>query len=82
MKAPIRRIGNSHGVIIPKPYLTEIGLTTEVEMTIERDAIVLRKPRVSVREGWAEASKALAATGDDALIWPEFANADDTDLRW
>jgi len=82
MKAPIHRIGNSHGVIIPKPFLAEIGLTTEVEMTLERDAIVLRKPRLSVREGWAEASKALAATGDDALIWPEFANADDADLRW
>jgi hypothetical protein len=32
---------------------------------------------VSVRKGWAEASRALAEAGDDALAWPEFANEDD-----
>ncbi len=82
MKATIHRIGNSHGVIIPKPFLAEIGLSTEVDMTLEQDSIVLRKPRIAVRAGWAEASKAIAEAGDDALVWPDFANADDADLRW
>ena len=29
------------------------------------------------RAGWADASRALAEAGDDALVWPEFANDDD-----
>jgi len=34
------------------------------------------------REGWAKASKAIAETGDDALIWPEFTNENDEELIW
>lgn len=82
MKIAIRKMGNSQGVIIPKPILTQLGLETEAEMSIERDAIVLRKPRKSAREGWAEASKAIAASGDDRLVWPEFGNAGDAEFAW
>jgi antitoxin MazE len=82
MRAAIHRIGNSQGVILPKSLLAQLGLTSEVEMEIEQDAIVLRKPNRTPREGWAEASKALAAAGDDALVWPEFANEEDAQLEW
>jgi antitoxin MazE len=34
------------------------------------------------REGWAQASKELAQHGEDALVWPEFGNADDENLDW
>lgn len=51
-------------------------------MEVEQDAVVLRKPQGAARQGWAEASKALAASGDDALIWPEFPNEDDAQLEW
>ena len=82
MKIAIRKMGNSQGVIIPKPLLTQLGLDSEAELSIERGAIVLRKPRNGVREGWAEASKAIAASGDDRLVWPEFGNAGDSELAW
>jgi len=82
MRAAIHRIGNSRGVILPKSLLAQLELTNEVEMEIEQDAIVLRKPNQTPREGWAEASKAIAAAGDDALVWPEFANEDDAKLEW
>jgi antitoxin MazE len=82
MKTMIRRVGNSQGVLIPKPLIAQIGLHDEVEMTIERDAIVLRKPRTSSREGWAAAARAVGAAGGDELAWPEFANADDAELKW
>jgi antitoxin MazE len=82
MKIAIRKMGNSQGVIIPKPVLTQLGLESEAEMSIERDAIVLRKPRKGVREGWAEASKAIAASDDDRLVWPEFGNAGDSEFAW
>jgi len=51
-------------------------------MEVENDAIVLRRPKHKAREGWAEASKALAESGDDALVMGEFSNADDAELAW
>ena len=82
MKITIRKMGNSQGVIIPKPVLAQVGLDDEADMSVEHGAIVLRKPRLGVREGWAEASKAIAASGDDALVWPEFGNVEDAELVW
>jgi len=78
----VRRIGNSFGVVIPKPVLAQVGLGDEAELTIEHDAIVLRRPRNPVRDGWSEAARAIAERGDDVLLMGEFANADDLDLRW
>ena len=82
MKIAIRRMGNSRGVIIPKPLLLETGMKDEVDMTVENGSIVLRRPRTAPREGWAEASKAIAEAGDDALEWPVFANEADADIEW
>jgi len=82
MVTEIRRIGNSRGVIIPKPLLKEAGLENEAEILLERGSIVLRKPQRNPREGWAEASRRIAEAGDDKLVWPEFGNLDDGDLRW
>jgi antitoxin MazE len=82
MRTSLHRIGNSQGVIIPKPLLAQVGLSGEVEMSVERDAIVLRRPARAPREGWAEDAKALVAAGEGSLVWPEFANIGDSDLTW
>ena len=84
MRANIRRIGNSQGVVIPKPVLTQVGLRSDaaVEITIENDALVLRRPANPVRTGWAEAARKIAAAGDDRLVMGEFANAIDSELIW
>lgn len=82
MKTTIRRMGNSRGVIIPKPVLAQVGLQDEAEMIVQKDCIVLRRPENKAREGWAEASQKIAADSDDELVWPEFANEADADLRW
>jgi len=84
MHVSIRRIGNSQGVVIPKPVLAQLGLNGEAaaEMTIEGGALVLRKPANSVRSGWAEAARKIAEAGDDALVMGEFGNAADGDLTW
>ncbi len=75
-------MGNSQGVIIPKPVLAQVGLEGEAEMTVEHDALVLRKPSKTVRAGWAQAAQKIAAAGDDALVMPEFANESDAELVW
>ena len=82
MKSTLRRIGNSKGLILPQPLLAQVGLVRDVELTLEQDAIVIRRPKRRRRTGWADASKAIAAVGDDKLVWPEFANRDDGKLRW
>jgi antitoxin MazE len=83
MNASIIRIGNSQGVILPKPVLAQLGDTGgELEMEVENDAIILRKPKRQVRQGWTEAAQAISQAGDDALVWPEFVNQDDKDLEW
>lgn len=83
MKTSIRKMGNSRGVLIPKPFLTQTGMDCgEVDIEIENDSIVIRKLEKKARQGWAEASKAIAAAGDDALVWPDLANENDKDLVW
>ena len=75
-------MGNSQGVLIPKPILAQLGLEDEVEMEVENDAIVLRKPQKKARQGWADASRALSQAGDDELVMGEFPNADDSEFSW
>lgn len=82
MLTTIRRMGNSQGVLIPKPILQQLGLVDEAEMIVEGNTLVLRRPKSAPRSGWAQAAKELAASGDDALVWPEFPNEGDSDLVW
>ena len=80
----IRQIGNSQGIVIPKPILAQLGLDPKarVEMTIEDGALVLRKPASPVRTGWAEAARRIAEAGEDGLVLGEFGNAEDSELVW
>jgi antitoxin MazE len=78
----IRRIGNSRGIILPQPLISQLGLGAEVELSVEDESIVLRKPRRAARSGWAKATNELAKVEENRLVWPEFANAGDSQLKW
>lgn len=67
LKARIVKIGNSHGVRIPKVWLDQLDLGPEVEMTMDAQQIVIRTAR-RPREGWDEHFRQMAAAGDDALL--------------
>ena len=86
MQVPIRAIGNSRGIVIPKPLLVHAGLDMAVELTVEDGNIVLRKPisrdTAHARKGWAQAAQAIAERSEDALVMGEFANAGDAELDW
>jgi len=84
MQIAIRSIGNSKGVVLPKPLLKQAGLSeaTVASLSLEDGAIVLRKLKSPVRQGWAEAAKVIAAQGEDGLLMGEFANAADEELVW
>ena len=57
MKTAIRKMGNSHGIIIPKPLLAEIGAKANdrVDMKVEAGRLVIapvgRDPRVCRKAG-------------------------------
>jgi len=84
MKTAVRRMGNSQGVIIPKPLLAEIGAKTgdALDMKVERGKIIIAPIQRKARAGWAKASKALAEAGQGGPVWPEFANESDKDWTW
>jgi antitoxin MazE len=84
MRVALRKMGNSSGVIIPKPFLAEIGAQSgdAIDMAVEDGRIVIAPVVRRPREGWAEASRALVEADDDGLAWPEFPNADDETLTW
>ncbi len=84
MRASIRRMGNSAGIILPKPVLTELGVSVgdDLSLSMEKGRVVLVPAERHPRAGWADAARKLAADGEDALAWPEFANAEDDHLAW
>ena len=82
MLTTIRRIGNSRGILIPKPLLKQVGLEEEAEILVEGNTLLVRQPKRNPRSGWAEASRKLAEIGDDELVWPEFANKADAGFTW
>lgn len=84
MRAPVRKIGNSSGVIIPKPILSQIGIEVgdDLELSLDHGRIVLALVKQHSRAGWADAARRIAEAGDDSLVWPEFANCGDDELKW
>jgi len=84
MQIAIRTIGNSKGVVLPKPILSQIGLAedTIASLTVEDGAVVLRKVDRAVRKGWEEAAQKLAAHGCDDLLMGEFGNDADAEIVW
>jgi antitoxin MazE len=82
LSVSVRRIGNSLGVVIPKPVLAQVGLRGRAEMSVEHGAIVLRRPRKAVRSGWSEAARIVAERAEDELLLDEFGNAGDREQIW
>ena len=84
MRSVLRKMGNSSGVIIPKPILTALGARPgdPVEIRNENEQIVIVPLRQAPRAGWADDAKVIAEAGDDALVWPEFGNNEDDELTW
>jgi antitoxin MazE len=74
MKSQVRKVGNSHGVIIPKPLLDEIGIADGDVVNLKvnkKGRIVLSPVRTEARAGWAADSRALARAGETGRVWPD-----------
>jgi antitoxin MazE len=61
------RIGNSKGILIPKPILEQCGFGDTVLLCVQKGRIVIL-PNHRPRHGWAEEFRRNAKTGDERLI--------------
>jgi antitoxin MazE len=84
MRSAVRKMGNSSAVIIPKPFLVEIGakMGDDVDMQVENGRIIITPFNKHPRSLWAQDAKNIAKNGDDELVLAEFSNADDVELTW
>lgn len=82
MEVALRKMGNSQGVLIPKPLLAQLGLAGTVDLQVRDGVIEIRAARPHPREGWADDARRVAASGDDTLVWPEIVNEGDAELSW
>jgi antitoxin MazE len=82
MEVTIRKMGNSQGILIPKPILAQVGLGATADLQVRDGVIEIRPAARHPREGWAEDARRIAEQHDDALAWPEFANEGDDELVW
>ena len=82
MEVTIRKMGNSQGVLIPQPILSQLGLEAKADLQVRDGVIEIRAVRRNPREGLDDDARRLALQGGDALVWPELANEGDADLVW
>jgi antitoxin MazE len=67
IRTEIIRIGNSRGIRIPKILIDQLGLDKEVEISVQRDRLVIR-PAQRPRAHWGEQFRVMGERGDDRLL--------------
>ena len=84
MRTALRKMGNSSGVIIPKPLLAQVSAEPgdSLDVSVEEGRIVLSVIKRKPREGWAEDSVAIGMEEPPLEGWLEFGNEDDAALEW
>jgi antitoxin MazE len=82
MQVAIRIMGNSKGVLIPKPILEQTELLDASDLQVVNGVIEIRPLKRGLREGWAADSARVAEKDGEAPAWPEFSSDDDALLQW
>ena len=84
MQTALRKMGNSTGMILPKPILTALGVASGARLDLEVDngRVIATPVKRTVRDGWEDGAKAIAAAplsaGDSA--WLD--TGSDADAHW
>jgi len=86
MSSAIRKIGNSAGVILPKPVLETLGakLGDRIEFVAEDGRVFLSPVTTDPRAGWEEDSKRLGTLGltEEDREWLEAPLSSQADKDW
>ena len=78
MRATIRQIGNSKGVIIPASFIAEAGLHGEVEMSLESHSIIITPVKKELRKNWFDNYD----VADDEDAWNGFIALPEEEDEW
>lgn len=68
--------------MIPKSMLVQLGLGDSVDLSVQGDSLVLRKPTSRPRAGWGKAVHAIAEEVDGTEDFRAFGNLDDDANTW
>ena len=84
MQSALRKIGNSTGLVLPRPILGAMAVTsgTMLELTVEDGRLIATPVKPTVRAGWEAAAKAIAAAPLDDMHWLDVGNDSDADWTW
>lgn len=86
LQTTLRKMGNSTGMILPKPILDELGLASgaKVELRVEDGEVIARPVKRKVREGWEEAAREIGAQPltEEELDWLNMPNDFDDEWEW
>jgi antitoxin MazE len=79
-------MGNSTGMILPKPILKALGVDTgtTMELVVEDGRVIATPVKQGIREGWeADAERIGAVSLDaDSDSWLSFGNESNAELEW
>jgi antitoxin MazE len=82
IRTKLIRVGNSHGLRIPKSIRDQCGFGATVELTVVDGALVVR-PVTEARTGWEEAFRDMHARSHDLLAdWETAATSDWDETEW
>ena len=61
LQSTLRKMGNSTGLILPKPILDQLGLASgaKIDLRVEDGRVIAEPVKRKVREGWAEAAREI-----------------------
>ncbi len=73
MQTAVRKMGNSAGIILPKPLLQALGIEVgrQIDIAVEDGRIVATPVKRPVRLGWEEDAAAIGALPltEDEKAW-------------
>lgn len=83
IKTRLVKIGNSHGVRIPKVVRDQVGLTDAIELEVQGTQLIVRSGSMP-RANWAEQFQRMAEHHDDILLDSDSPASlwDDTEWEW
>jgi antitoxin MazE len=86
MLTALRKMGNSTGMILPKPILRALGIETgtAMELVVEDGRVIATPVKRGIREGWDVDAERIGAESLDADSdeWLAFGNESDAELEW
>jgi len=83
IKTRLVKIGNSHGVRIPKVVRDQVGLTDAIELEVQGDHLIVRASSTA-RADWVAQFRHMAERHDDTLLHAEGTPTiwDTTEWEW